>query len=144
MKVRLSHIAIACPGIERVADRLNKALSLRVTEQHDVPTEKVRAAMIPIHVSEGVRIELLEPTAPDSPISKFLAKRTEGGIHHLSFEVEDLERWQEALMRARIEVLPPGIRKAARGRALFIHPQSMGGVLVELCEELSSSSSKGN
>ncbi len=112
-----------------------EALSLKVAERHDVPTEKVRAAMIPVEVSEHLRIELLEPTSPDSPISKFLDKRG-GGIHHLSFEVEGLERWLETLKREGLEVLPPGIRKAARGRALFIHPKSVGGVLVEL-EEIS-------
>jgi methylmalonyl-CoA/ethylmalonyl-CoA epimerase len=98
----------------------------------------VRAAMIPVEVSEHLRIELLEPTSDDSPISKFLAKRSAGGIHHLSFEVKDLERWLETLKAEGIEVLPPGIRRAARGRALFIHPKCVGGVLVEL-EEISSS-----
>jgi len=52
----------------------------------------------------------------------------------LSFEVKGLEKWEATLKEAGVEVLPPGIRKAARGRALFIHPKSMGGVLVELEE----------
>lgn len=130
--LRLSHIAIACPEIAAVARRL-EILSLKVAERHDVPSEKVRAAMIPVGVSEHLRIELLEPTSEDSPIAKFLTKRG-GGIHHLSFEVNGLERWVEVLKAEGLEVLPPGIRKAARGRALFIHPKSVGGVLVELEE----------
>lgn len=134
MPLRLSHIAIACPEIAAVQRQL-EALSFQVAERHDVPTEKVKAAMLPVEVSEHLRIELLEPTSEDSPISKFLAKRG-GGIHHLSFEVSDLERWLETLKKEGLEVLPPGIRKAARGRALFIHPKSVGGVLVEL-EEIS-------
>jgi methylmalonyl-CoA/ethylmalonyl-CoA epimerase len=133
MSLRLSHIAIACPEIAALARRL-EALAFKVAERHDVPSEKVKAAMIPVEVSEHLRIELLEPTAEDSPIAKFLAKRSGGGIHHLCFEVDGLEHWQETLKKEGFEVLPPGIRKAARGRALFIHPKSVGGILVELEE----------
>ncbi len=135
MKLRLSHIAIACPAIDAVAAKLG-ALSLEVAETHVVPTEKVRAAMMPVEVSEHLRIELLEPTDAESPIAKFLAKRPGGGVHHLSFEVTRIESWLETLRTRGVEVLPPGIRSAARGKALFIHPKSMGGVLVEL-EEIS-------
>lgn len=136
MKLELSHIAIACPSIQKIAEKL-KVLSLEITEHHDVPTEKVKAAMLPVDVSEQFRLELLEPSQPDSPISKFLMKRSEGGIHHVSFEVSNLEQWQKVLIENGLEILPPGIRKAARGKALFIHPKSIGGVLVEL-EEISS------
>ena len=134
MKLELSHIAFASPEIKRIAERL-KALSLEIAEVHEVPTEKVRAAMVPVKVSPHFRIELLEPTASDSPIAKFLEKRPDGGIHHVSFEVTQLQNWIPVLEKAGLSVLPPGIRKAARGKALFIHPKSMGGVLVEL-EEL--------
>ncbi len=99
-----------------------------------MPTEKVTAAMLPVDVSEHFRIELLEPTADDSPIAKFLEKRKDGGIHHMSFEVQEIEAWHKMLVKEGVSVLPPGIRKAARGRALFIHPKSMGGILVELEE----------
>ena len=135
-KVKLSHIAIACPNIDDLQRKL-EVLSLRVGETHDVPTEKVKAGMISIEVSEHLRIELLEPTGADSPIAKFLSKRTDGGLHHLCFEVKGIEKWEALLKKEGLEVLPPGIRNAARGRALFIHPKSMGGVLVEL-EEIST------
>jgi len=133
MSVKLSHIALASPQILKIAAKL-KALALQVETIHEVPSEKVKAAMVPVEVSEDFRIELLEPTAPDSPIAKFLAKRPDGGMHHISFEVENLESWKTTLENAGMEILPPGIRKAARGRALFIHPRSLGGVLVELEE----------
>jgi methylmalonyl-CoA/ethylmalonyl-CoA epimerase len=133
MKLELSHIALACPAIAQLAEKL-KVLSLKIETIHEVPTEKVKAAMLPVGVSEHFRLELLEPTQPDSPISKFLAKRPEGGIHHVSFEVTQIEKWYSLLTQEGFEVLPPGIRKAARGKALFIHPKSMGGVLVELEE----------
>jgi methylmalonyl-CoA/ethylmalonyl-CoA epimerase len=134
--VKLSHIAIATPQVEAVARRL-RILEMEIEATHSVPSERVNAAMIPVEVSPHFRIELLEPTASDSPIAKFLEKKPSGGLHHICFEVNGLERWQEALNRAGMEILPPGIRKAARGRALFIHPKSIGGVLVEL-EEIAS------
>lgn len=131
MKINLSHIAIASPTVSQIADKL-KAISLEIEEIHEVPTEKVRAAMVPLTVSETFCIEILEPLDSQSPISKFLEKKPNGGIHHLSFEVENLEMWEKELKKAGMEILPPGIRKAARGKALFIHPKSFGGVLVEL------------
>lgn len=137
MKIALSHIAIACPEIEKLAAKF-QLLSLQISEEHEVPTEKVKAAMLPSAVSEHFRIEFLEPTSSDSPIAKFLDKRPQGGIHHVCFEVKKLEEWKTLLEKEGIEVLPPGIRKAARGKAIFLHPKSMGGVLVEL-EEISVS-----
>ncbi len=133
MKLELSHIAIACPEIEALAKTL-ETLKMEVEALHEVPTEKVKAAMLPVGVSPHFRIELLEPTSTDSPISKFLEKRPGGGIHHVCFEVQDLEAWAKILEQKGMQILPPGIRKAARGRALFIHPKSIGGVLVELEE----------
>ena len=133
MKIELSHIAIACPTIAQIAEKL-KTLALSIEAVHEVPSEKVKAAMIPVDVSSHFRIELLEPTQGDSPISKFLAKRPDGGIHHVSFEVTQIEKWETLLKESGFEILPPGIRKAARGKALFIHPKSIGGVLVELEE----------
>lgn len=133
MNPKLSHVAIACPSFQEVAKKL-KELALEVEKVHDVPSERVKAAMIPAEVSENFRIELLEPTDSTSPISKFLEKKPSGGIHHLCFEVEKIEKWDKTLREKGFEVLPPGIRKAARGKALFIHPKSIGGVLVELEE----------
>lgn len=135
MTPQLSHIAIASPSIEKIADKL-RSLSLQISEFHDVPSEKVRAGMVSVKFSRHFRIELLEPTEENSPISKFLNKRPLGGIHHLCFEVSGIEQWVKQLQEAGLEILPPGIRKGSRGRALFIHPKSMGGVLIEL-EEIS-------
>lgn len=133
MRLSLSHIAIACPQIRDVASRL-EALSLKAQAIQEVPSEKVRVSFVDIPVSSHFRIELLEATAPDSTVAKFLSTRPKGGLHHLSFEVEDIERWGQALRDSGIEVIAPGIRQAARGKALFIHPKEMGGVLVELEE----------
>lgn len=134
--LKLSHIAIACPDMKKVLQRLEK-INLKASEFMEVESEKVRVAMIPVETSENLRLEILEPSGEDSPIFKFLEKKKEGGLHHLSFEIDDIERWKKVLVDSGFEVIPPGIRKGARGKALFIHPRSMGGVLVEL-EELHS------
>lgn len=130
---KLSHIAIAVPQIDAVLKQF-QALSMEVETLHDVPSEKVKAAMLPVGVSEHFRVELLEPTNDASPIAKFLTKKPGGGLHHICFEVKGIEKWEEVLKRHQFEILPPGIRPAARGRALFIHPKSVAGVLVELEE----------
>lgn len=136
MSVTLSHIALACPEIQAIAEKF-RLLELEMEEVHEVPTESVRAGMLPLAVSPDLCIELLEPLNQESPISKFLEKRPQGGIHHLSFEVTQIEKWKEKLESKGLVVLPPGIRKAARGKALFLHPKCFGGVLVEL-EEIAS------
>ena len=140
MKLSLSHIAIACPSMDAVVKRL-KTLSLKVESTHEVPTEKVKAAFIPTEVSPHFRLELVEPTSPESPIAKFLGTRPNGGLHHICFAVEDLDGWKRVLDADGIEILPPGIRPAARGRALFIHPSHMAGVLIEL-EEIHESATR--
>jgi methylmalonyl-CoA/ethylmalonyl-CoA epimerase len=131
--IKLSHIAWASSTIEEVAKKL-KTIGLAIDETHHVPSEKVKAAMVPCEISEHFRIELLEPTEKDSPIAKFLEKKPQGGLHHLCFEVTKIEEWHKKLLENGFEILPPGIRKAARGKALFIHPKSISGVLVELEE----------
>lgn len=133
MNLSLSHIAIAVPSIHDVMKRL-KALSFEVDARHKVADEKVDVAFVPVEVSDHFRIELVEPSSSDSPIAKFLAKRPQGGLHHLCFQVEDIKNWKKTLDSLGVEVLAPGIRKAARGLALFIHPREMGGVLIELEE----------
>jgi methylmalonyl-CoA/ethylmalonyl-CoA epimerase len=131
--LKLSHIAIAAPQLSEVLKKL-EVLGLKLAERHSVPSEKVEVAMLPVEISEAFRIEILEPTHTDSPIAKFLEKKPLGGMHHLCFEVEGLDRWLDVVREAGLEVLAPGIRKAARGRAFFIHPKSLFGVLVELEE----------
>jgi methylmalonyl-CoA/ethylmalonyl-CoA epimerase len=133
MSVTLSHIAIACPEIQAVAEKF-RLLEMEIKQVHEVPSESVKAAMLPLSVSPQICIELLEPLEPNSPISRFLEKKPQGGVHHLSFEVTQIEKWKEKLESHGLIVLPPGIRKAARGRALFIHPKCFGGILVELEE----------
>jgi methylmalonyl-CoA/ethylmalonyl-CoA epimerase len=133
LTVRLSHIAIACPKIEEAARRLN-ALGLEIENIRGVPSEKVLTGFVRTSVSDEFRIELLEPHGEGSPIQGFLSKHAQGGMHHLCFEVDDIDFWMKKIERAGLRVLEPGIRHGVRGKVLFIHPKDMGGVLIELEE----------
>lgn len=129
--MKLSHIAIATPEISQAVMKLEK-INLKLKKQKEVPSEKVMTAFIPIEASSHLAIELLEPLSSESPISKFLENKPKGGLHHLCFEVDNIEKWFQILKEEKIEVLAPGVRISAHGKALFIHPKEMSGVLIEL------------
>jgi methylmalonyl-CoA epimerase len=127
---RLDHLGIAVTSIAE-ARRFWEALGLAVGEIEEVPQEGVRVAMLAL--GEG-RIELLEPTRPDSPVARFLARRG-AGIHHLCLVSDDLAADDRALRAAGVELLRPAPTAGAGGsRVQFVHPKSAGGVLVELAE----------
>jgi len=128
--VRVDHIAIAVKSVEEALKNYQKILKVDHLEIEEVPNEKVKVAMLML---EDTRIELMEPTAPDSPISKFLQDRGEG-IHHIAITadsiVEDVERAKAQGMR-----MLGDLRTGSYGRRItFIHPKSLNGVLTEFCE----------
>ena len=126
----IAHIGVAVRSIEE-GRRFYEALGLAVEAIEEVPSEKVRVAMIPCGET---RIELLEATSPDSPIAKFIEKRGPG-IHHVCFRSTDVGADDAALRSAGIELLRPEPTSGAGGaRVQFVHPRSAGGVLVELSE----------
>jgi methylmalonyl-CoA/ethylmalonyl-CoA epimerase len=108
-----------------------EALGFAVESTHDVPTEKVRVAFLPVGES---RLELLEPTDPASPIAKFLEKRA--GLHHVCVLVADLDAALADLRAKGVRLIDERPRLGAGGcRVAFVHPQGAGGVLLELKEE---------
>jgi methylmalonyl-CoA/ethylmalonyl-CoA epimerase len=126
----LDHIGIAVPSIEE-GRKVYEAMGLAVEGIEEVPSEKVRVAFIPVG---GTRIELLEPTSPDSPIAKFLEKRGPG-IHHLCLGSNALGEDDARLRAAGRELLRPEPTIGAGGaRVQFVHPRSAGGVLLELSQ----------
>ena len=126
----IDHLGIAVKSLEE-SIAFYQALGFTVTHRETVEAEKVRLAMMPAGDS---RIELLEPTAPDSPISKFLEKRG-GGLHHLALKVPDLAAAVERLRASGARLLNEP-RKGAGGHLyVFVHPASTGGVLLELIQE---------
>ena len=129
--MKIDHIGIATGGIAEVANFYREALGLEIEDIEEVAEQKVRVAMLPIGES---RIELLEPTTDDSPISKFLAKRGPG-IHHVAIQVENIRESLRKMKEEGARLIDEEPRTGAGGCLVaFVHPSSTGGVLVELVE----------
>ncbi|MEZ5429360.1 MAG: methylmalonyl-CoA epimerase [Pyrinomonadaceae bacterium] len=129
--MKINHLGIATRGIEEALKFWEDALGLENVHTETVEDQKVRVAMLPVGES---RIELLEPTSDDSPISKFLEKRG-GGIHHIAVEVEDIEAALEKLKAEGARLIDEKPRIGAEGCLVaFVHPAATGGVLLELTQ----------
>lgn len=127
----IDHLGIAVKSLAD-AKAFYQKLGLAVMGEETVEQEKVRLAMVPVGES---RLELLEPTAPESPIAKFLAKRGEG-LHHIALAVDDLESTVEKLKSQGVRLINEQVQVGAGGHLyVFVHPSSTGGVLLELCED---------
>lgn len=127
---KVDHIGIAVKNLEDVI-KIWESLGLKVEEIEEVPDQKVRTAIF--HAGE-TRIELLEATAEDSPIAKFIEKRGEG-IHHIALGVDNIEEHLEKLKEKGFRLIDEKPRIGAGGAKIaFVHPKSVGGVLLELCE----------
>ena len=133
VEIGIDHLGIAVPALD-VAVAFYESLGLAVAHRETVATEKVRVAMLPAGES---RIELLEPTAADSPIARFLEKRG-GGLHHVALRVPDLPAAVERLRAAGARLLNEPRAGAGGHLYVFVHPASTGGVLLELIQESSS------
>jgi methylmalonyl-CoA/ethylmalonyl-CoA epimerase len=129
----LYHIAIAVNSIDEAERIYETALGLKVAHREVVEDQKVKTSML-LPEKGGSAIELLEPLSPDSPISKFLEKRGEG-IHHICFQVDDIELALERLKAEGVKLIDETPRLGAyNSRVAFIHPKAMNGVLIELAE----------
>jgi methylmalonyl-CoA/ethylmalonyl-CoA epimerase len=127
----LHHIGVAVESIAQALPRW-QAMGLALHSVDVVPTEMVKVAVV---MAGETRIELLEPTSPESPIAKFLAKRGPG-IHHLAFRVGDCQLQIRALADAGAPLLDQAPRKGAHDcKVAFVHPKHLGGVLAELVED---------
>ena len=127
----VDHIGIAVRSIAQ-ARGLYEALGLRVVHEETVEAEQVRTALIP---AGDTRIELLEPTAAESPVGRFLAKRGEG-LHHIALHVEDISAALETLKQKGARLISEDIQIGTGGHLyFFVHPASAGGVLLEICQD---------
>jgi methylmalonyl-CoA/ethylmalonyl-CoA epimerase len=127
----IDHIGIAVKSIAQ-ARQLYEALGLQVVHEETVEHEHVRTAMIP---AGDARIELLEPTTPDSPVGRFLLKRGEG-LHHIALHVDDISAALETLKARGARLISDDIQIGAGGHFyFFVHPSSAGGVLLEICQD---------
>jgi methylmalonyl-CoA/ethylmalonyl-CoA epimerase len=132
MKIlKIEHLGIAVNSIEQGKSFWSDVLGLEFEGSETVAEQKVTTAFFPVGESE---VELLESTAPDGPVAKFLEKKGEG-IHHVAFQVENLEEALAELKEKGIRLIDEKPRKGAGGKKIaFLHPKATSGVLVELCE----------
>ena len=129
--MKIDHIGIATRGIDDAAKFYRDVLGLEVVGTEEVAEQKVRVAMLAIGES---RIELLEATSEDSPISRFLEKRGPG-IHHIAVRVEDIRAALANLRAKGARLIDEEPRQGAGGCLVaFVHPSSTGGVLLELVQ----------
>jgi len=125
----INHIAVVVDDMEESLAFWRDALGIELHGLRDVPAEKSQVAFLPL---AGAEVELVMPTTDDSGIAKYLAKRGPG-MHHLCLEVDDLEGMLSNLKQKKIRLINEEPHTAADGRKYaFIHPESAGGVLVEL------------
>lgn len=131
MPKKISHIGVAVTSIEEAVPFYRDTLGMEFEGTEVVADQKVKVAFFVIGES---RIELLEPTSADSPVAKFLEKNGPG-VHHIAYEVDDLEGQLESLKSRDVRLIDAVPRGGAHGtRIAFLHPKASGGVLTELCE----------
>ncbi len=128
---KVNHIGIAVNDLEAAAPFYKDVLKLNYEGSEVVESQKVKVAF---YTAGETRIELLEPTSPESPIAKFLEKKGEG-IHHIAYEVEDVVSKLKELEDEGVRLIDKTPRSGAHGTSIaFIHPKAGNGVLVELCQ----------
>jgi methylmalonyl-CoA/ethylmalonyl-CoA epimerase len=131
----INHIGIAVRSIERQRPFYEGTLGGVFEGIEEVADQKVRVGFFRVH---DVRLELLEPTDPSSPIASFLERRGEG-LHHLAFTVADLPARIAELKAAGLRMIDESPRPGAHHmRIAFVHPKSTFGVLTELCEPVAA------
>jgi len=125
----INHVAVVVDDMEKSLAFWRDALGIELHELREVPAEKSQVAFLPL---AGAEVELVMPTTDDSGIAKYLAKRGPG-MHHLCLEVDDIEGMMAELKAKDIRLINEEPRTATDGkRYAFVHPESTGGVLVEL------------
>ncbi len=126
----IEHIGIAVKNLETSVKFYEEVFGLKCYAVEQVPDQKVKTAFFKIGQT---KIELLEPTVPDSPITKFIEKRGEG-IHHIAFASENIESSLDLLKEKKILLIDDKPRKGAENLDIaFIHPKETFGVLYEIC-----------
>lgn len=129
---KIEHIGIAVKDLQASNELFRKLFGEGPYKEEEVESEGVKTSFF---AAGPNKIELLEGTRPDSPISKYIEKKGEG-IHHIAFDVEDIYAEIERLKEEGFIVLNETPKKGADNKLVaFLHPKSSNGVLVELCQE---------
>jgi methylmalonyl-CoA/ethylmalonyl-CoA epimerase len=129
---KIDHIGIAVKNLKEVAKFYSDVFDIKVSEETDVPEIKLRIACIEI---SGGKLEFLMPTDKESVVAKFIDKKGEG-IHHICFEVDDIEKMISELKNKSVELVDEKPRVGVEGKKIiFLQPKSAFGVLIELKEK---------
>lgn len=128
---KINHIGVAVKQLESSLPIFQELLGMECSGVEEVKEQNVKVAILPVGES---KIELLESTSPEGNIAKYIEKKGEG-IHHIAFEVDNLEDILEDLKKKGVQLIDQKPRSGAGGaRIAFLHPKSTNGVLIELCE----------
>ena len=130
---RLNHIAIAVPDIQKASSIWKNALGANISSTKSLPEHGVKVVFIE---SPNTKVELLEPLNNESPISKFLKRNPNGGMHHICYEVSNLKNAAKKLQSVGAKILGEGLPKiGAHGNpVIFLNPGDFSGTLIELEE----------
>ena len=130
---RLNHVAIAVPDLDAASARYRDTLGANVGAPRDEPEHGVTVVFVEL---PNTKIELLYPLGENSPLRGFLERNPAGAIHHLCYEVDDIDAARDRLQAAGARVLGSGEPKTgAHGKpVLFLHPKDFNGALIELQE----------
>lgn len=128
---KLNHVAIVVPDLDKAVATYRDALGASVSAPADLPEHGVRVVFVEL---PNTKIELLLPIGENSPVAKFLEKNTDGGMHHICYEVDDILAARDKLVASGARVLGNGEPKTgAHGKpVLFLHPKDFCGTLVEI------------
>ncbi|MBN2571275.1 MAG: methylmalonyl-CoA epimerase [Ignavibacteriales bacterium] len=128
----IEHIGIAVKNLDESIKYYENILGLKCYAVEEVPDQKVKTAFFKVG---DTKIELLESTNPEGPISKFIEKKGEG-IHHLAFAVKDISGSLKEVEGKGIQLIDKEPRKGAEGLNIaFLHPKSTMGILIEFCSD---------
>ena len=129
---KIEHIGIAVKELKAANNLYSKLLNTSPYKMEEVDSENVNTSFFQVGES---KIELLEGTSPESPISKFIEKRGEG-VHHIAFEVDDIEKEITRLTKEGFQMIHEKPKDGADNKLIaFLHPKTSNGVLIELCQE---------
>jgi methylmalonyl-CoA/ethylmalonyl-CoA epimerase len=129
---KVHHVGVVVRDMDQAMRFYRDTLGLHVHKEATIEEQGVRAALLTLGDSE---IELLQPVVADTGIARYLDKRGEG-LHHICFQVDDIERDLDALKRRGTEMIDLETRIGLAGRICFLHPSAMDSALVELCQPI--------
>ena len=129
--LHINHVALAVSDIDETLAFYRDVFGTGEAEVEDIEDQAVRAALVRIG---GSQLELIQPTDPEGGVAKFIERRGEG-VHHIAFEVDDLQASLDALNEHGVRTIDNAPREGLSGMIGFIHPRSTRGVLIELVDQ---------